>query len=578
MKKQGKHKKVKKVKQKWVPAWLQKNAKSPNAFHQTSEELPPIILDCLHFLESHHAEQSEGLFRISGDFNLTNRVYKLYEKGKTVDLEKEVGDKEHVVAGILKKYIRELPIPLLTFEYYNCFMAVMDIENEKERIDPIRTAVNLLPPANKKTLTMLLAFLKKVSQNSAVNKMTTENLALVFSPSILRPPGDSEDVLSATLMMGGKAAALVSLLIDRYEDLFLKKITMEGSMRVLRKNTQAHQRFYATLKEGTKHLTTTLRKEKEVLKMLKEGKDIDEVANAVEATTTDDTTDEEASENDVTLVANNMKKKKIQSRATSQLLNPTFFQPKAGESHISPEIERKGPTTTRFDSLPLPRRHTTPPSVMQLLSTSEAANATSAQPRPLYSSASSPSLAVGQLTGQVLSSPPALRHSAPETTESRVSGSMSTKENETEETKENKEDVKQEEEAEKEEVEEEIDPEEEQRQKEEKERQRLIRQRLAETEWTSDESESETEEEESKKQAKNDSSDEDEETSSEEESWSEDDSDEEAWMRNISSGSLADIEQLINSKRRSNAKKLREQRIANAMAILKPKTKKTSSS
>jgi hypothetical protein len=63
----------------------------------------------------------EGLFRISANKTLLERVQNLIDTGAEVDFDK-LGNDSHLVPGLLKKFFRELPQPVFTHEFYDCFI------------------------------------------------------------------------------------------------------------------------------------------------------------------------------------------------------------------------------------------------------------------------------------------------------------------------------------------------------------------------------------------------------------------------------------------------------------------------
>lgn len=91
----------------------------------------------------------------------------------------------HVVAGVLKSYLRELPEPLLTHSLHSAFVAAARLPNENDRLRALWDAVQLLPPHNKRNLRYLLKFLAALTRNRARNKMTAANLAIVIAPNLL---------------------------------------------------------------------------------------------------------------------------------------------------------------------------------------------------------------------------------------------------------------------------------------------------------------------------------------------------------------------------------------------------------
>ncbi|KAL6065061.1 Beta-chimaerin [Balamuthia mandrillaris] len=238
-------------------------------FVRLSSRVPPIVDETIRWLRRHNATTVEGLFRVSGLLQDINTIKKRFDKGKKVDLDKLSKGDVHTVAGVLKLYLRELDIPLLTFELYDCFGVAMELGQENQRINCLRTVISLLPPANKEILTLLLRFLKEVCADSDKNQMGASNLSLIFAPSILRPyqTGDATADMNLYLTEGPKAAKIVEYLITHYDGLFRKgnKEEAEGLKKDMMKNSRQYRQFYATLKRGSMLLATNLVKERRTL-------------------------------------------------------------------------------------------------------------------------------------------------------------------------------------------------------------------------------------------------------------------------------------------------------------------------
>ena len=55
--------------------------------------------------------------------------------------------------------------------------------------------LNRLPNVNKATALYVIKFLRKVADNQEVNKMSINNLAMVFAPNFLRCPSEDPQVI-----------------------------------------------------------------------------------------------------------------------------------------------------------------------------------------------------------------------------------------------------------------------------------------------------------------------------------------------------------------------------------------------
>jgi len=185
-------------------------------FDRNSETIPVLVEDCISYLEKPEYLKQEGIFRLSGSQEEINRLKQLYLEGKPVDLHKMARDVNDVT-GLLKCFFRELPEAILTWELYECFLAAICIPDLEARMDCLRKVIVLLPPCNRLILDRLLGFLKKVTSNQSSNKMSAQNLAIVFSPTLYRP---KEETLEIVIQDSTHANHLIELFITQYESLF----------------------------------------------------------------------------------------------------------------------------------------------------------------------------------------------------------------------------------------------------------------------------------------------------------------------------------------------------------------------
>jgi hypothetical protein len=184
---------------------------------RNSEEIPVIMTKCVEYLDATGLE-FEGIFRKSGSLAQVNEFKARFDKGEDVDLSGILDP--HIVAGLLKMYVRELADPLLTFELYDVFLATIAIKDPSIKIPKLRQVLSFLPRANLMVVRYLVAFLAKVSAKSSVNMMTPSNLAIVFAPNLLRPPLSGEQEIAAMMEDTPFSNELLQTLISNFDTLF----------------------------------------------------------------------------------------------------------------------------------------------------------------------------------------------------------------------------------------------------------------------------------------------------------------------------------------------------------------------
>ncbi|KAK4702174.1 RalA-binding protein 1, partial [Phenoliferia sp. Uapishka_3] len=176
-------------------------------------ELPAVVYRCVEYLEAKNAESEEGIFRLSGSTNVIRVLKDRFNAEGDVQLlnSNEYYD-PHAVAGLLKAYLRELPVHILTRELHPEFLKVIELQDRKDRVNALGKLVARLPIEEYTLFRFLLALslvtdcdekltmpvlsalpfllpdLCSIAQNAEVSKMNLRNLGIVFSPTLAIPP------------------------------------------------------------------------------------------------------------------------------------------------------------------------------------------------------------------------------------------------------------------------------------------------------------------------------------------------------------------------------------------------------
>ncbi|XP_063800608.1 rho GTPase-activating protein 1 [Pseudophryne corroboree] len=176
-----------------------------------NEKIPQVVQETVSYLQQ-NALSTEGIFRRSASTQVVREVQQKYNMGVPVSFQQY--DDVHLTAVILKTFLRELPEPLLTFNFHNYVVNFSTIEPDKQ-VEATREILKTLPQENYEVLRFLTTFLVEVSARSGENKMTNTNLAVVFGPNLLW----AKDV-AMTLRAINPINTFTKFLLDNQKELF----------------------------------------------------------------------------------------------------------------------------------------------------------------------------------------------------------------------------------------------------------------------------------------------------------------------------------------------------------------------
>lgn len=131
-----------------------------------------------------HGLYTEGLYRKSG-VNSKIKELKMKMSESTGEIDYELYN-VHVLANVLKSFLREMPEPLLTTDLYDDFLRASELSETTDRVSTMMSLIKKLPALHHTLLERLIFHLALVAQREQFNRMSAGSLAIVFAPCVLR--------------------------------------------------------------------------------------------------------------------------------------------------------------------------------------------------------------------------------------------------------------------------------------------------------------------------------------------------------------------------------------------------------
>ncbi|XP_069366922.1 rho GTPase-activating protein 12-like isoform X8 [Paralichthys olivaceus] len=183
--------------------------------HRENSTVPSFVKMCID-----HVENSglcvDGLYRVSGNLAVIQKLRFLVNHDEKVNLADRKWEDIHVTTGALKMYFRELPEPLFTYSLFNDFVSSIKISDQKQRVHSIKDLVRQLPKPNHDTMQVLFKHLRTVIDHGEENRMTTQSVAIVFGPTLLRPEIETWNMAVHMVYQN----QIVELILMEYENIF----------------------------------------------------------------------------------------------------------------------------------------------------------------------------------------------------------------------------------------------------------------------------------------------------------------------------------------------------------------------
>ncbi|WRT70298.1 uncharacterized protein IL334_007296 [Kwoniella shivajii] len=182
--------------------------------------IPGIVNKCISAVEAVGMEY-EGIYRKTGGSSQSKQITQLFERGDydAFDLtDLETFNDISSVTSVLKTYFRSLPNPLLTHALHESFVTAASIRDANNKHSALCALLNELPNEHYNTLKTLMLHLNRVTSKSSVNLMTSQNLGVVFGPTLMRSADPNREFGD----MAGKALS-VQWMVDNAPQVFFER-------------------------------------------------------------------------------------------------------------------------------------------------------------------------------------------------------------------------------------------------------------------------------------------------------------------------------------------------------------------
>ncbi|KAL0207143.1 hypothetical protein P9112_012854 [Eukaryota sp. TZLM1-RC] len=198
----------------------------PPVFGVSLSDLPPselpipsVVRTCVSFIET-NCLKVQGIFRVPGVVSQILELKSRFDSGENVDFSSTTNPND--VCGVLKLYFRELGEPLIPYGLFSQVFSsetLTNLETFEDFLPRLKKLINLLPDNNRILLHYLCQFLALVASYHHYNKMTVENISLVFVPNIIRSSSsDKKDLYNPKDMK--PFVTCFKLLIQHFEEIF----------------------------------------------------------------------------------------------------------------------------------------------------------------------------------------------------------------------------------------------------------------------------------------------------------------------------------------------------------------------
>ncbi|KAL0943202.1 Rho-GTPase-activating protein 7, partial [Colletotrichum truncatum] len=151
--------------------------------------VPVVVHQCIQAVDL-YGLGVEGIYRQSGSPAIIEKLrnmYNLDSLNPALDfrMPENFDYDVHIAAGLLKRFLKDLPNPLLVQEFYSDLINAAKHTDDIVRRDSIHAIINGLPDTHYATIRSVILHLHRVMENSHVNRMNSHNLAVIFGPILM---------------------------------------------------------------------------------------------------------------------------------------------------------------------------------------------------------------------------------------------------------------------------------------------------------------------------------------------------------------------------------------------------------